>query len=153
MKLFTGHWFGVFSITWWPCVLVWFSVVGTLMLRWFAYTSNVSPTPSSYAELFSHVSTFSGQAAEEPLSNRTLLRVTVVTSLLLFGSVLAGDTVRNQPCVRACKDAGWSTGRTRGNPHDASNKGDYACWCQRGSTWSESSIPEAALRPAHSETE
>jgi len=149
--MFTGEWFGVFSITWWPLCLIWFIAVGVLMVRWLAYGHRTKARPTNYSAFFRHVSTFLGGYADSTWSTGRVASVVVVTGVMAMGSVVVGDHQRNQPCRQACKDAGWSNGRYRMNPHDATDKAPYACWCHRGSDWSEAAIAEDVLsRPAGS---
>ena len=131
------RWFGVFSLTWWPCAVLALLAACVLIARWFAYSSSGRPRPKTYQELFGHFRIFFAKGEEQSvLSNRRLGLVWLGMGLLAMLSVGVGDIQDNVPCESACDEAGWASGRLRGNPHDPASVSGYECWCQRGSTWS-----------------
>lgn len=85
-------------------------------------------------------------SAEGRADRRTALRRGLVMGaglVVLFLSVLIGDSQRNRPCRDACRAAGFETGLFRGSPHESVNGravGPYRCWCRQGSTWSDAPL-------------
>jgi hypothetical protein len=61
----------------------------------------------------------------------------VLGAFVCFGSITAGDARRNAGCEDACEEAGWNTGRYRGDPHETPDgPSEYECWCLSNKEWS-----------------
>ena len=134
--------FGLWSITWVVGAALFFLPALILQVRWLKYTrENWSQKPSSYGGLFSHLRSFMNRpnTGMAPFPNLRLAKFLLLGGLIVVVSMLVGDHEANQPCVQACRDAGWEDGRLRGNPHQA-RFDEYACWCQRGKKWSAKPI-------------
>jgi hypothetical protein len=145
MQLFTLDWFGVFSVTWWPCAVVAFSAGCVVLVRWFAYTKSGVAPAKTYKELFAHFSAFFRTDRHGFWSTRKVAALALGAGLLSMLSGEGGNILHNEPCQRACKAADWSNGRYRKNPHDVTDPSPYACWCFRGKDWSEAPIAEDDL--------
>lgn len=141
------RWFGIFSLTWWPGTIAFLVLGCVLIMRWMRYTKGVQPA-SSYPELFAHVKGFFGPTDAYGFgSTRRLALLALGLGLTSMASVMAGDSLDNQPCMQACKNAGWDNGRLRGsNPH-APTESAPGCWCYSGEKWSPAAVDEGSLQP------
>ena len=73
--------------------------------------------------------------------------VTFLCGLLALGSAIVGEELKNAPCHKACKEAGWEKGRIRSSPHLATveerKKGAKGCWCKKyKNNWSEKAMKD-----------
>ena len=135
-------WVGVFSLTWWPCAVTALVFGCVLIIRWLNFGLSEDVGAESYGELFAQVGVFfNGSDAQGFLSNFRVGMIALGAGVTAMVSTGAGNIRKNVPCRRACKDAGWSQGRYRRNPHDTPASGPYECWCCKGKTWSPEPIP------------